>query len=291
MDMCSKQMAAFSSYLSSIDTQHRDWRWQLKSSEEEDPKARDKRIWDALESTSNAAEQAGQKGYRTGKNVPLLAAIQNAIQIDLQEIREYDAHDRDGIRHVQRSAASLTQRYFPSKDREIQSQERDDEITILSDEDETLEYANSSGLVHLPRGRASSKARKSSQALRLSRSPSVSASRSSPMRSAPTVEETRLPSELLSLQRQALSSSQALQQEQEKFGLEKERLKLEQEKLAFEKERLAWERERRGGRGETRVLRQGWKFSLARPSEDGVYRSGCYGITFKTQSTYFLAPF
>lgn len=35
-----------------------------------------KLIWDTLESHSNAAEQAGNKGYRTGIDLPLLEAIQ-----------------------------------------------------------------------------------------------------------------------------------------------------------------------------------------------------------------------
>ncbi|KAF2192986.1 hypothetical protein K469DRAFT_281494 [Zopfia rhizophila CBS 207.26] len=31
LDMCSKQIGGFGSYLSSINPQHRDWRWQLRS--------------------------------------------------------------------------------------------------------------------------------------------------------------------------------------------------------------------------------------------------------------------
>ncbi|KAF1967281.1 hypothetical protein BU23DRAFT_484058, partial [Bimuria novae-zelandiae CBS 107.79] len=36
---------------------------------------KDRDVWNTLASNSNVAEQAGQKGYRTGKHVPLLGAI------------------------------------------------------------------------------------------------------------------------------------------------------------------------------------------------------------------------
>ncbi|KAF2785530.1 hypothetical protein K505DRAFT_382079, partial [Melanomma pulvis-pyrius CBS 109.77] len=74
--------------------------------------------WNLLESHSNAAEQAGQKSYRTGKSLPLLQAITAAMQMDLQDVREYDAYSKYGIRHNYRAASTISQRYFNNRARE-----------------------------------------------------------------------------------------------------------------------------------------------------------------------------
>ncbi|KAF1964242.1 hypothetical protein BU23DRAFT_493347, partial [Bimuria novae-zelandiae CBS 107.79] len=80
-----------------------------------------KHNWNKLESTSNSAEQQGNKSYRSGKGLSLLAAVTASRKMDLQDLREYDAYDRYGIRHAYREKSTIQARFSQSRSREMRT--------------------------------------------------------------------------------------------------------------------------------------------------------------------------
>ncbi|KAF2690355.1 hypothetical protein K458DRAFT_289569, partial [Lentithecium fluviatile CBS 122367] len=134
-----------------------------------------KQDWNTLESHSNAAEQAGQKGYRSGQRLSLHAAVSASRKMDLQDIKEYDAFDKYGIRHAHRAASTISERYFQNRARDARTyisgynkvctetclerkrKQFQDSIIISDDEDESLLPSSSSGYTKLShRGRKGS---------------------------------------------------------------------------------------------------------------------------------------
>lgn len=78
-----------------------------------------KAVWNLLETTSNAAEQAGSKGYRTGTKLPLIEGVKMAIEMDKQDLDEYAMRDKYGSRHADRNTLSMSQRYSNNIGREL----------------------------------------------------------------------------------------------------------------------------------------------------------------------------
>lgn len=65
--------------------------------------------WCRLRATSNAVEQAANKGYAYGIRMSLLPAIIKASTTDLADCNLWDARESTGVRHQWRSG-SATQR-------------------------------------------------------------------------------------------------------------------------------------------------------------------------------------
>lgn len=206
-----------------------------------------KEAWEKLESHSNAAEQAGQKGYKTGKHVSILEATRNAHQMDLQDMKEFEAWSKFGIRHNYRTPNGLEQRYLKKLwrgEKRVRNASRDDDNT-LDDDEASLAMSDSTGYVSVPirNKRARSKAqsqRASSRAVSERSSPAPFPSSPPPGSSPPLTATQSLQPQ--TLQQKALLSNQALKERKEKLEVDKE--ELAQKKALFELQKAQFELEK-----------------------------------------------
>lgn len=125
--------------------------------------------WNLLSKSSNAVEQAANKGYSFGTRLSLLQAIQTGMKMDAIDASQYNANEYYGIRHKSRAIAASA-RYKTQDGRrkrqiDIQNQRFEDAIlerhgiTPTCEDDSILFQASSSGFVpNTIRGRTRSRA-------------------------------------------------------------------------------------------------------------------------------------